>query len=84
MLNAVDDVTREWLRALVDRSIPGRGVVRELGDLIAERGCPKMIVSGVEDGAQRHHGTELTTNAVLARSGETGVEWRYSAPGNPT
>jgi transposase InsO family protein len=45
VLNIVDDVTRECLRAVVDTSISGRRVVRELADLIAERGRPKMIVS---------------------------------------
>ena len=50
--------------------------MRELADLIAERGAPKMIVSD--------NGTELTSNAVLAWSGETRVEWHYIAPGKPT
>lgn len=45
VLNIVDDVTRECLRAVVDTSISGRRVVRELADLIAERGRPKTIVS---------------------------------------
>ncbi len=76
VLNIVDDVTRECLRAVVDTSISGRRVVRELTDLIAERGRPKMIVSD--------NGTELTSNAVLAWSGDAGVEWHYIAPGKPT
>ncbi len=76
VLNIVDGVTRECLRALVDTSISGRRVVREWTDLIAERGRPKMIVSD--------NGTELTSNAVLAWSGDVGVEWRYIAPGKPT
>ncbi|GGB22895.1 transposase [Sphingomonas metalli] len=76
VLNIVDDVTRECLRAVVDTSISGRRVVRELADLIADGGRPKMIVSD--------NGTELTSNAVLAWSGEAGVEWHYIAPGKPT
>ena len=76
ILNIVDDVTRECLRAVLDTSISGRRVVRELADLIAERGAPRMIVSD--------NGTELTSNAVLAWSGEAGVEWHYIAPGKPT
>jgi putative transposase len=49
VLNVVDDVTRECLRAVVDTSISGRRVARELGDLIVERGAPKMIGdTGVE------------------------------------
>lgn len=75
MLNIVDDVTRECLRAVPDTSICGRRVVRELAGLIAERGKPGMIVSD--------NGTELTSNAVLAWCGEIGVEWHYIAPGRP-
>ena len=76
VLNIVDDVTRECLRAVVDTSISGRRLVRELVDLVAERGAPKTIVSD--------NGTELTSNAVLAWSGETGIRWHYIAPGKPT
>jgi len=75
VLNIVDDVTRECLRAVPDTSISGRRVVRELTALIAERGKPGMIVSD--------NGTELTSNAVLAWCGEIGVEWHYIAPGKP-
>ena len=76
VLNIVDDVTRECIRAVVDTSISGWRVVRELTDLIAELGRPKMIVSD--------SGTELTSNAVLAWSGDAGVAWHYIAPGKPT
>lgn len=76
VLNIVDDVTRECLRAVPDTSISGKRVVRELTDLIAERGRPGMIVSD--------NGTELTSNAVLAWCGEAGIEWHYTAPGKPT
>ena len=76
ILNIVDDVTRECLRAVLDTSISGKRVVRELADLIAERGAPKMIVSD--------NGTELTSNAVLAWSGDANVEWQCIAPGKPT
>ena len=75
VLNIVDDVTRECLRAVPDTAISGRRVVRELTKLIAERGQPGMIVSD--------NGTELTSNAVLAWCGEIGVEWHYIAPGKP-
>lgn len=53
-------------RTVVDTSISGRRVVRELTDLIAERGRPKMIVSD--------NGTELTSNAVRAKSGDVGSQ----------
>jgi transposase InsO family protein len=75
VLNIVDDVTRECLRAVPDTSLSGRRVVRELTELIAQRGRPGMIVSD--------NGTELTSNAVLAWCGEIGIEWHYIAPGRP-
>jgi transposase InsO family protein len=65
VLNIVDDVTRECLRAVPDTSISGLRVVRELTDLIAERGKPGMIVSD--------NGTELTSNAVLAWCGRSAL-----------
>ena len=69
----VDDVTR--LAAIPDTSISGRRVARELTDLIGRRGKPGMIVSD--------HGTEFTSNAILAWSKDHRVEWHYIAPGKP-
>ena len=76
VLNVVDDVTRECLAAIPDTSISGKRVVRELTDLIALRGKPKMIVSD--------NGTELTSNAVLEWCGTAKIDWHYTAPGKPT
>ncbi len=76
VLNVVDDVTRECLAAVVDTSISGRRVVRELAALVVRRGQPAMIVSD--------NGTELTSNAVLSWAGEAGIDWHYIAPGKPT
>ena len=45
VLNVVDDVPRECLAAVPDTSISSRRVVRELADLIAERGKSGMIVN---------------------------------------
>lgn len=75
VLNIVDDVTRECLAAIPDTSISGRRVARELTALIERRGKPGMIVSD--------HGTEFTSNAILAWSKEHKVEWHYIAPGKP-
>jgi len=61
VLNIVDDVTRERPRAVSDTLISGCRLVRDLADLIAERGKPAMIVSD--------NGTELTSTAVLAWCG---------------
>lgn len=75
ILNIVDDVTRECLGAIADVSISGVRVARELEAIIQTRGTPKMIASD--------NGTELTSNAVLAWTAETGIEWHYIAPGKP-
>lgn len=75
VLNIVDDVTRECLAAIPDTSISGRRVARELTDLVARRGKPGLIVSD--------HGTEFTSNAILAWSKDHRIEWYYIAPGKP-
>lgn len=75
ILNIVDDVTRECLAAVPDTSISGKRVARELTALIERRGRPALIVSD--------HGTELTSNAILAWSAEHRVDWHYIAPGKP-
>jgi putative transposase len=75
VLAIVDDFTREALALVVDTSIGGHRVVRELDTLTARRGRPAMIVSD--------NGTELTSRAVLEWTNRTGVEWHYIAPGKP-
>ena len=75
MLYIVDDVTGECLAAIPDTSISGHRVARELTALLERRGKPNMIVSD--------HGTEFTSNAILAWSKEHKVEWHYIAPGKP-
>lgn len=75
-LNVVDDFAREALTILVDTSISGTRVARELSRLIDKRGKPTMIVSD--------NGTELTSHAILKWTQKTGVEWHYIAPGKPT
>jgi putative transposase len=76
VLAIVDDFTREALSLVVDTSIGGARVVRELGALIARRGKPALIVSD--------NGTELTSRAVLDWSNRTGIAWHSVAPGKPT
>lgn len=75
VLNVVDDVTHECLAVIPDTSISGRHVARELTTLVERRGKPGMIVSD--------HGTEFTSNAILAWSKHYKVEWHYTAPGKP-
>jgi putative transposase len=45
VFNVVDDVTKECLAAVVDTSISGRRVARELTALVERRGKPSLIVS---------------------------------------
>ena len=75
IFNVIDDVTKECLAAVVDTSISGRRVARELPTLIERRGKPGLIVSD--------HGTEFTSNAMLAWSEEAGVPWHFIAPRKP-
>ena len=75
ILTLVDDFTRECLCLVVDTSLTGQRVVRELDRIVELRGCPGMIVSD--------NGTELTSNAILTWQQERGVEWHYIAPGKP-
>lgn len=45
IFNVIDDVTRECLPAVVDTSISGKRVARELATVVARRGKPELIVS---------------------------------------
>jgi putative transposase len=75
ILNILDDVTKECLAAIADTSISGQRVARELTTLIARRGKPELIVSD--------HGTEFTSNAMLAWTSEHQAAWHFIAPGKP-
>lgn len=44
-LNIVDDFTPEAPAIVVDQSLPGERVVRELEALVTQRGVPQMIVT---------------------------------------
>jgi putative transposase len=75
VLTLIDDCTRECIALVADTSLSGRRVARELHQIIALRGSPKMIVSD--------NGTEFTSNAILNWANEAKVEWHYIAPGKP-
>lgn len=75
LLNIIDEFSRESLKMVVDTSLSGIRVVRELEDLIKARGFPKCIVSD--------NGTEFTSVAVLKWSESTTVGWHYIEPGKP-
>lgn len=75
ILNVIDDFSRECLAAVVDTSLSGERVAREL-DWIAEmRGYPCLVVSD--------NGTERTSNAILKWQEDRKVDWHYIAPGKP-
>lgn len=74
ILCIVDDYSRECLATVVDTSLGGVRVVRELERLTFERALPEMVVSD--------NGTELTSGAVLRWATRT-VAWHYIEPGKP-
>lgn len=75
ILAVVDDFTRECLALVVDTSLSGTRVARELDAIIAIRGKPLTIVSD--------NGTELTSMAILKWTQDRRIEWHYIAPGKP-
>lgn len=75
ILNVIDDVTKECLAAVADTSISGARVARELREIVAKRGKPEMIVSD--------HGSEFTSNAMLAWTAAAGIGWHFIQPGKP-
>jgi putative transposase len=75
ILNVIDDFSRECLASVVDTSLSGIRVGRELDQIAEMRGYPCMVVSD--------NGTELTSNAILKWQEDRKVEWHYIAPGKP-
>jgi putative transposase len=71
----IDDFSRECLARVVDRSLSGRRVARELDRIAVTRGYPCLVVSD--------NGTEPTSNAILKWQEERKVEWHDIAPGKP-
>lgn len=75
LLNVIDEYSRESLKIVVDTSLTGTRVARELDELIKNRGKPKQIISD--------NGTEFTSLAILKWSEDSGVGWHYIQPGKP-
>ena len=76
VLAVVDDFTRECLGLVVDTSLSGLRVGRELDRIVELRGCrPAVVVSD--------NGTELTSHAILRWQEERSVLWHDIAPGKP-
>ena len=74
VLNIVDDYTREIVLQVVDFSISGYRVARELDQL--ERKLPKSIVCD--------NGPEFTCKAMFFWSKKTGTKLHFIQPGKPT
>jgi putative transposase len=74
ILCVVDDFSRECLATVVDTSLGGVRVVRELERLTTERAMPQEMISD--------NGTELTSGAVL-RWATGRLAWHYIEPGKP-
>ena len=68
-MTIVDNYTRECLKIVVDTSLNGMRVKRELDKIIEERGKPEAI--------QSDNGTEFTSNAILKWSEEKQINWLY-------
>ena len=75
ILNVIDDFAKECLAVIADTSISGRRVARELDAVMAWRGRSDPIVFD--------HGTEFTSNVMLAWAQEHGIAWHFIAPGKP-
>ena len=76
VLNVVDDFTRECVLQVVDFSISGQRLARELDHLTEHRPLPNTIVCD--------NGPELTGKALFFWSRHTGVKLHFIQPGKPT
>ena len=75
ILSVIDQCSRECLALVVDTSLSGARVARELDKVIEARGAPKLIASD--------NGTELTSKAILTWATERKIDWHYITPGRP-
>ncbi len=76
VFNVVDDFSRECVLQVVDFSIGGMRLTRELDKLARTRLLPKRIVMD--------NGPELTGKAMFFWSQRTGVKLHFIQPGKPT
>jgi putative transposase len=74
VLNVVDDFSREYVVKVVDFSISGHIVARELDRI--SRTLPKPIVCD--------NGPEITSEAMYFWARRTGVKLHFIQPGKPT
>jgi putative transposase len=76
VLNVVDDFSRECVLQVVDFSISGQRLARELDRLSECRPLPKTIVCD--------NGPELTSKAMFFWSRQSEVKLHFIQPGKPT
>lgn len=74
-LTVVDDYSRTCLGIVVDSSLSGRRVCKELSLLMSLYGKPTGLISD--------NGPEFTSNQVLSWSESHSVSWDYIEPGCP-
>lgn len=73
VLAVVHDFTREYPDLVVERSLSGVRVGREMDQIVELRGCcPTMIVSD--------NNIRLMSHTNLAQAGKRLVLWHYTAP----
>ena len=76
VFNVIDDFTKQCHGMIVDTSISGKRVARELTRLIDLHGKPKAIVCD--------NGTEFTSLAMFDWSNQTKVDLQFIEPGKPS
>ena len=76
VLNIVDDFSRECVLQVVDFSISGQQLARELDRLVERWPLPGTIVCD--------NGPELTSKAMFFWSQQSGVKLHFIQPGKPT
>ena len=75
VLTVIDIYTREALKTVVDTSIGGERVTRELNELHFKRGLPEVIVVD--------NGPEFVSNALDEWAFNRGVKINFITPGKP-
>lgn len=75
LLTVIDDYSRRYLGIVVETSLSGHRVCRELDQMIEKYGKPERLLSD--------NGTEFTSHAVLQWAMDRGVRWEYIEPGKP-
>lgn len=76
VFNVVDDYTRECLASIVDLSLPGSRVARELEAIVGLRGSPRALLCD--------NGPEFTSKALDQWAYAHGIAIDFIKPGKPT